>query len=80
MNSYIENGIFDEYKDAMIYVQRTQSNGILREGIIGKIDLEKYDLSQGEYVIKVSKKRPSLFLLFYIRAWNLHISNHFKTD
>ena len=47
MNSYIENNIFDEYKDAMIYVQRMQSNGILREGIIGKIDLEKYDFSKG---------------------------------
>lgn len=47
MNAYVENDIFDEYKDAMVYVQRIQSNGILREGIIGKIDLEKYDFSKG---------------------------------
>lgn len=47
MSSYIGNDIFDEYKDAMVYVERVQSNGILRQGIIGKIDLEKYDYSKG---------------------------------
>ena len=47
MNSYLKNNIFDEYKDSMIYVQRLQSNGILREGIIGCIDLECYDFSKG---------------------------------
>lgn len=47
MRSYLEDGIFNEYKNAMIYVERIQSNGILRQGIIGKIDLEKYDFSKG---------------------------------
>lgn len=47
MNSYLSSDFFDEYRDAMIYVRRTQSNGILRQGIIGKIDLEKYDFSKG---------------------------------
>ena len=47
MKSYVEDGIFDEYKNAMIYVRRIQSNGILRQGLIGKIDLEKYDFSKG---------------------------------
>ncbi len=47
MNKYLADGIFREYKNAMVYVQRTQSNGIVREGIIGKIDLEKYDFSKG---------------------------------
>ena len=47
MDSYLKNNIFDEYKDSMIYVQRLQSNGILREGIIGCIDLECYDFSKG---------------------------------
>lgn len=46
MQSYLDSGIFDEYKDAMIYVERIQSNGILRQGLIGKIDLEKYDFSK----------------------------------
>lgn len=47
MNEYIAADRFTEYKDAMVYVERIQSNGILRQGIIGKIDLEKYDFSKG---------------------------------
>lgn len=47
MDKYISENIFDEYKDAVVYVERTQSNGILRQGIIGAIDLEKYDFSKG---------------------------------
>ena len=47
MNDYISKGIFDEYKNAMVYVERVQSNGILRQGIVGAIDLEKYDFSKG---------------------------------
>ena len=31
------------YPDSMIYVERVQSDGKLRRGIIGKIDLECYD-------------------------------------
>jgi len=47
MDKYLADGIFAEYKDAMVYVERTQSNGILRQGIVGAIDLEKYDFSKG---------------------------------
>ena len=47
MDKYVSDGIFNEYKDAMVYVERTQSNGILRQGIVGAIDLEKYDFSKG---------------------------------
>lgn len=47
MDKYISDGIFDEYKDAMVYVERVQGNGILRQGIVGAIDLEKYDFSKG---------------------------------
>lgn len=47
MDKYLSDGIFDEYKDAMIYVERTQTNGILRQGIVGTIDLEKYDFNKG---------------------------------
>ena len=39
MEKYLSENIFDEYKDSMIYVERIQSNGILRAGIIGKIYL-----------------------------------------
>lgn len=47
MEKYLSENIFDEYKDSMIYVERIQSNGILRAGIIGKIDLEEYDFNNG---------------------------------
>lgn len=47
MDKYISDGVFKEYKNAMIYVERVQSNGILRQGIVGAIDLEKYDFSKG---------------------------------
>lgn len=47
MYKYIADGIFTEYKNAMVYVERVQSNGIVRKGLIGAIDLEKYDFSKG---------------------------------
>lgn len=47
MDKYISEGIFTEYKNAMIYVERIQSNGIVRKGLIGTIDLEEYDFSKG---------------------------------
>lgn len=47
MEKYISDGVFDEYKDSMIYAERIQSDGICRKGIIGKIDLEEYDYSKG---------------------------------
>ncbi len=43
MNQYLQEKIFAEYKDAMIYVERIDSTGNMRAGIVGKIDLEQYD-------------------------------------
>lgn len=47
MEEYLSDDIFDEYKNALVYVERIQSNGILRQGIVGKIDLEEYDYTKG---------------------------------
>ena len=47
MNSYIENKIFTEYKNTLIFVERTQSDKRVREGILGAVDLEAYDFSKG---------------------------------
>ncbi|HAP79032.1 MAG TPA: DUF1015 domain-containing protein [Ruminococcus sp.] len=47
MEKYLEENIFDEYKNALVYVERTQNNGILRQGIVGKIDLEEYSYEKG---------------------------------
>lgn len=43
MNRYLREHIFTKYEDAMVYVERTDSSGNMRAGIVGKIDLEQYD-------------------------------------
>ena len=47
MEKYVSDGIFEELKDSYIYVERTQSDGKVRHGLIGMIDLEEYDYSKG---------------------------------
>ncbi len=47
MQSCLESGTLKTYENAMVYVERIQSNGILRAGVIGKIDLEAYDYNKG---------------------------------
>jgi len=36
-----------EHKNAMIYLERTQSDGRVRRGLVGCVDLEEYDYSKG---------------------------------
>lgn len=47
MKKYISEGVFKEYKDALIYLERTQNDGKVRAGIVGCIDLEEYDYRVG---------------------------------
>lgn len=47
MKEYLEADIFNEYKDAMIFVERKLKDGRTRKGIVGKIDLEAYDYTVG---------------------------------
>lgn len=47
MQEYLKNQIFKKYDDALIYVERIQSDGKCRRGIVGKIDLECYDYRSG---------------------------------
>ena len=47
MKKYLEDGILCEHKDTMIYVERTQSDGVVRHGIVGKISLDDYDYKKG---------------------------------
>lgn len=47
MEKYLDDGIFEEHKDTFILVERMQSNGKVRKGIIGVMDLEEYDFSKG---------------------------------
>ena len=47
MNDYLSSDVFAEYKDSYIYIERTQSDGKIRKGLVGMIDLEEYDYSKG---------------------------------
>ena len=43
MLSYVQQGIFEEYKDSFIYVERTLLSGKIRRGVVGSVDLEEYN-------------------------------------
>ncbi|MDR0764467.1 MAG: DUF1015 domain-containing protein [Synergistaceae bacterium] len=45
MRNYLDAGIFREYKDSLVYVERRLSNGRARRGLVGAIDLDRYDYS-----------------------------------
>ena len=47
MSRYLREGRFQEYPDALIYVERTLSNGGIRRGLVGMVDLEQYDYEPG---------------------------------
>ena len=47
MAEMLEADLFDEFKDSMFYIERTQSDGKVREGIIGAVDLEAYSYEVG---------------------------------
>lgn len=47
MENYLEEDLFSVYEDSMIYVERTDSSGKVRAGIVGCIDLEQYDYHKG---------------------------------
>ncbi len=43
MQKYLDDGVFKEYKNSMIFVSRKQSDGLLLDGIIGAVNLDDYD-------------------------------------
>ena len=57
MKEYLDNDLFDEYKDSMIYLERKQSDGRVREGLIGMVDLEDYSYEKGsQTLIRATEK------------------------
>ena len=50
MADYLAGGVFKEYKNKMIYIERTQSDGFVRHGVVGKIALSDYDDRKGSKV------------------------------
>ena len=47
MEKYLAEGVFKTYPDALIYLERTQSDGRVRHGLVGKVDVECYDFTPG---------------------------------
>ena len=43
MSRYLREGRFEEHPSALFYVERTLSNGKVRRGLIGMVDLEQYN-------------------------------------
>lgn len=46
MKKYITEAIFREHESAYIYIERTLVNGTIRKGVLGVVDLERYDYSK----------------------------------
>ena len=47
MRRYLDEGVFRCLNDALLYVERRQSDGRIRHGLIGMVDLEQYDFTPG---------------------------------
>lgn len=47
MTEYLDGDVFDKILNSFIYIERKQSDGRIRYGIVGKIDLEDYDFTVG---------------------------------
>jgi len=47
MDEYMEKGVFKTYPESLIYIERTQSDGSIRHGLVGMIDLDQYDFTPG---------------------------------
>lgn len=57
MKNYLKEGVFDEYKNSYVYVERTMENGAVRPGLLGVVDLEQYDYSpDSEAMIHATEK------------------------
>ncbi len=47
MLKYLNDCVLEEHKSSMIYVERTQSDGTVRHGIVGAVELSDYDYRKG---------------------------------
>ena len=57
MEELVNSDFFNEYKDSMIYLERTGADGKIREGLIGIVDLEDYSYEKGsQTLIRATEK------------------------
>ena len=47
MEDYLARDIFTTHGEAVIYIERTQSDSAVRPGLVAAVDLEKYDYTPG---------------------------------
>jgi len=47
MEEYLARDIFSTHSDSIFYIERTQSDGTVRPGLVAAVDLEKYDYTPG---------------------------------
>ena len=47
MQRYLDEDVFSCLQDSLAYIERTQSDGRVRHGLIGMVDLEQYDFTPG---------------------------------
>lgn len=47
MEQYVKENIFKTLPDSLIYVERQQSDGKIRHGLVGMVDLDQYDFTPG---------------------------------
>ena len=43
MEDYLRRGLFTKHPDCFVYLERTQPDGRVRRGLLGALDLERYD-------------------------------------
>lgn len=46
MRQYLADGLFHEYDQSYVYVERTLNSGMIRRGVVGVVDLEQYDFHE----------------------------------
>lgn len=57
MREILDSGLLISHPSSMIYVERTQSDGRVRRGVIGAIDLEDYDYTpDSDALIRATEK------------------------
>ena len=47
MKAYLDQGVFKTLPGSLFYIERTQSDGKVRHGLIGMVDLDQYDFTPG---------------------------------
>ncbi|WP_455580805.1 DUF1015 domain-containing protein [Dysosmobacter sp.] len=47
MDAYLKGSVFRTLENTLLYIERTQSDGKIRRGLIGMVDLERYDYTPG---------------------------------